>query len=319
MPSFARPELLLALALAPVAILAWARARRPAIRYPALDLLDGLATAGPTVGLGLLRATAMTLLLVAAAGVRVPDYATPIPAPGITIELVIDVSGSMAERDFPSGGVAGSRLDAAKGAARDFVAGGGGFPGRPDDRIGLLAFAELPRADVPPTLSHGPLIGLIEGLESTSGLSAGTSVGDALAEALDRLTAAGPGRKVIVLVSDGEENGGGRADALPPLRAARLAEALGVPVYAIDCSPPGGAGPELLARVARLSGGERFRAADADAVRAALERIDSLERVVAAPPRYRRFRDLTGAFAALGAVTLAASGILARTRWAVAP
>ena len=320
MPSFAHPALLLTLTLLPALAWAWSRTRRPAIRYPTLTLLDGLAATSISRGRLILRLVAVGLLLLAAAGPRVPDYATPIPVPGIAIQLVIDVSGSMAERDFPGAAGMDSRLIASQAAARDFVAGGAGFPGRPTDRVGLVSFAELPRTVAPPTFSHAPLLGQLADLESTAGIAAGTSIGDALAEALDRVATA-PGRKIIVLVTDGEENAGGRADALEPLRAARLAEALGVPIYAVDCSPPSGdsTGPDLLARMARLSGGQSFRGADAEAVRTALRAIDDLERVAAPPPRYRRYRDYTGHVASLGVVLLSLASYWERTRWAVTP
>ncbi len=330
---FAAPAVLLALALPAALAVGWVRARRPALRYPSLALVAGLprGRASEAVwGRALGRAAAVAVLIVACAGPRVPDLSTPVPAAGIALVLVLDVSGSMAEADFPAAAGAVTRLSAAQAAFRAFVAGGDGLPGRPQDRIGLVTFAAVPRTVCPPTFNHAVLLALLDQQKPATGPDAGTNVGDALAEGLARLDAAGDGRKVIVLLSDGEHNASGRTDGpLAPRQAAQIATGLGVPVYAVDCG--GDPGPHAtdadvrnrtdsqrtLAAVAGLTGGRLFRAADAAGLRAAVAEIDAIERTPADPYRYRRYRDRTPHWAAAGMVLLAAGGALERTRWRV--
>ena len=213
---------------------------------------------------------------------------------------------------------------------------GAGLPGRPQDRAALVGFAALPRTLCPLTFDHAALLAQLDQLTPAEGIDAATGLGDALAEALARLEAApssGGGRKVIVLVTDGEHNappsGEEGAGALSPRQAARLAEALSVPVYAIDCGPePGGAGgdaeargaaAETLAEVARRSGGRSFRAADATGFAEATAQIDRLERARAPAFRYRRRLDLAPHFAGLAALLLVAERLLAASRWRVRP
>lgn len=330
---FAAPAVLFALALPAVLAVGWGRARRPALRYPSLALVAGLPRGRATEavwGRALVRAAAVALLIVACAGPRVPDLSTPVPAAGVALMLALDVSGSMAEADFPAAAGPVTRLSAAQAAFRTFVAGGDGLPGRPQDRIGLVTFAAVPRTVCPPTFNHSVLLALLDQQEPATGPDAGTNVGDALAESLARLDATGDGRKVIVLLSDGEHNAGGRTDGpLSPRQAAQIAAGLGVPVYAIDCGGDPGPrssetdaqrradGRRTLAAVAGLTGGRLFRAADAAGLRAAVAEIDALERTPADPYRYRRFRDRTPHWASAGMILLAVGGVLERTRWRV--
>ena len=317
---FAHPLLLLLLPLAPLAAWRWRVRKRPAIRFPQTSIFDGLpcgrapiAEWGGAVGRGLILA----LCILAAAGPRTPDAATRLPAEGIAIVLVVDVSGSMSTA---TGGV--TRLDAAKQTFRAFVQGGDGLPGRPNDALALVTFAALPDATCPLTLNHDVLLALLDEQAPRSGVDAGTNVGDALAEALLRLEAAGNVRKVIVLLSDGEHNATGDGP-LRPLAAGQLAHALGVPVYAIDCGgePAGDAGAvaqrsagrKVLADLADLTAGRFFPANSAGELREAVKQIDALEKRPLASFRTRKYRDHTpaAAFAAFG--LLALGGLLEST------
>src|SRR5215469_417972 len=147
---FANPYfLLLALAVPPL-IWWWLRQRGGALRYPALVSLAGLPrgrSKWARYGGAALRALALLLLVVALAGPRWPDRHTRIDTEGIAIQMVVDVSGSMAESDFDWDGPV-SRLEAVKRAFRLFVAGGDAegthFDGRGSDLIGLVTFATRP-------------------------------------------------------------------------------------------------------------------------------------------------------------------------------
>jgi Ca-activated chloride channel family protein len=343
MPQFANPEFLL---LAPLAVLFawwWARRRRPALRYSDLRLLAGLPRGRArwaNWGGAALRGLALLAGVLAAAGPRTPDLRTRLPAEGIAVVLVLDVSGSMATPDFGSspGDPPVSRLAAAKQTLRLFVAGGDApdgthFDGRPRDQIGLVTFAAVPETAVPLTHNHSVLLTVLDALKPKAGIYAGTNVGDALAEGLIRLDAAGPRRKVLILLSDGEHNvhKDGTDAPLKPRQAAQLAANLGVPVYAVDCGgePKPGATPEevlqrtdgrrVLEVVAALTGGRSFAADTADELRAVYQEIDALERRPAETFRYRRYHEYYPWCAAAAVGLLGAAYLLERTWWRRVP
>jgi Ca-activated chloride channel family protein len=247
MPGFAAPACLL---LIPplLAVLAWyERRKKTAFPFSDLTLFDGLphgrakwAVATPRW----LRAIAIVMGVAALAGPRIPDRRTRLPAEGIAIVLAIDVSGSMSEKDFPEGsnGKMISRIEAAKLATTQFVRGEDKSPdqgqaGRPNDSMGLVAFAAWPDPVCPLTLNHSVLLAALEHLRPKSGVDAGTNIGDAIAESLIRLEAAGNRRKVLILLTDGEHNISlNRTDPpLSPRQAAQLAHDLQIPIYTIDC------------------------------------------------------------------------------------
>src|SRR5262245_19348204 len=213
---FATPLCLLLLLLVPPLIWWWLRRRRAAVSYPGEGLLAGLPPGrarAARVGGATLRAVALTCLALALSGPRWPDLRTPLEAEGIAIFMVVDVSGSMGERDFDWEGLPITRLEAAQRAFRLFVAGGmaegvkGRFEGRPTDLVGLVTFATRPEVNCPLTLSHSALLRLLDAEQprAVPGDSE-TNLSDALALALDRLRSAGPRRKVLVLLTDGEHN-----------------------------------------------------------------------------------------------------------------
>lgn len=306
MPEFAHPWLLLLLPLAPLAAWAWLRRRRTALRFsdvrPTTDLPKGRSRIA-RIGGALLRSLGIAALVAAIAGPRWPDRGTRLPAEGIAIAMVLDVSGSMAEHDFDWNGELVTRLDAAKRAFRLFVLGGDAaglhLPGRGGDQIGLVAFARLPDNTCPLTLSHDVLLNLLDAEQPRSLPDTGTNIGDALVWGLKKLDAAGPQRKVLVLLSDGEHNT--PSPALTPRQAAQLAANHGVPIYTIDAgpriSPDANAddarnrllGQKTLQSVAALTGGKSFVAHDSASLNAALAEIDRLERQPVESFQYRRY------------------------------
>lgn len=343
MLGFATPELLGLLPLAPLLGWWWLRRRRPALRYSDVRLLAGLprgrAGWARWGGAGL-RAGAVAALVVAAAGPRTPDLKTRLPAEGIAVVLALDVSGSMATPDFAwaAGAPPVSRLDAAKRAFRLFVAGGDGpdgthFDGRPADQVGLVTFAAVPTPACPLTLNHSVLLRVLDEQQPREGVDAGTNVGDALAEGVIRLEAAGPRRKVLVLLSDGEHNvtREGPNAPLKPFEAAHLAEGLGIPVYTIDCGglPRSDAtadevqqredGRRVLEGVAGLTGGRAFAANGGADLLAVVRAIDALERRPVESFQYRRYHEYGPWVAAAGLGLLAAVQLLDRTLWRRVP
>jgi Ca-activated chloride channel family protein len=201
---------------------------------------------------------------------------------GVTIMLAFDISSSMLAEDFrPQNRIAVARREVAR-----FIR------GRAADRIGLVAFAGEALTVVPGTLDYGILYQAIANLD-VGQLRDGTAIGTALATAVNRLRPIPEGSRVVVLLTDGDNN---RGD-ITPEAAAAAAAALGIRVYTIGVGRDGVApvpigrtrfgyqyadmevtvNDELLERVARATGGLYFRATDPEALSRIYGRIDELE------------------------------------------
>lgn len=329
MPQFAHPWFLLFLPLGPLTAWLWFHRHKPALRFPDLRTFEDLPRGRvPRVEFGgaALRGLALTALVLALAGPRWPDPGTRLPADSVAIAIVLDVSGSMAERDFDWDGQLVARLDAAQRTLRQFIVGDGS---RGNDAIALIAFAAQPDDTAPLTLSDEALARMLDA-EKPRGLpDTGTNIGDAIAWALKSLESSDIRRKLIVLVSDGEHNA--PSPALTPRQAAQLAAASGVPIYAIDAGPPVEAddkteeaaarriGRQSLAAIAEMTGGRSFAAHDAGALRQAVAEIDRLERTPTESFQYRRYLEAFPACAltALGCLALALT--LETTFWRRTP
>ncbi len=242
---FANPGFLLLALAAPLLLWVQLRGRRAALRHPAGRLLAALPAGRARLahwGGAALRTLAFLLLAVALAGPRTPDLRTRIEAEGVAVVMLADVSGSMSTHDFDWQGQPISRLNAVKRVFRLFVAGGAGpdatpdggdarpFQGRPTDSIGLVVFATRPQTTCPLTLSHSVLLRLLDDEQPRSipGESE-TNISDAVALGLYRLKSAGPRRKVLVLLTDGEHNVPDPRSGWTPRQAAQIAASLDVP------------------------------------------------------------------------------------------
>jgi Ca-activated chloride channel family protein len=342
MPTFAHPAcLLLALAVPPLVYI-WLRRRPAAVRYPDIRLLTALpkgrAWMARSAG-ALLRGAIVLALIVALAGPRWPDLRTRIATEGIAIEMLVDVSGSMAEQDFQWDDAPIARLEAVKRAFHLFVAGGADpagemLPGRPDDVIGLVAFATRPASVCPLTLSHAVLLKMLDEQQprSVPGESE-TNISDAIALGLHRLQTAGPRKRVLLLLSDGEHNVAQTQSNWTPRQAAQVAANLGVPIYAIDAggktnsererTPVSAAqrteGIRTLQEVARISKGHYFQARDTAALLDVCRRIDRLERSEIESFQYRRYHEAYPWFGLASFVFFIGLFVLERTIWQRVP
>ena len=183
-----------------------------------------------------------------------------------------------------------SRLEAAKTTFIRFV------EGRSDDLIGLVVFANYPELACPPILDHAFLLETIAAVQSARPGDDGTNIGDAIAVGLDALLVASPKKKVLVLLTDGN-NEPAVPQPLDPEQAAILARDLGVTMHTIAIGRTAGVtqgidpgvrlpvpkrvtGPNLplLERLAQLTGGRSFAATDADALTEVFRTIDALEK-----------------------------------------
>lgn len=267
------------------------------------------------------------LIIVALAGPRTTTR-LPAKAEGITLALVVDISGSMATPDFDLDGVKVARLTGVQNVFRLLVSGGTvsglEFPGRPNDLIGLVTFATRPDTACPPTLDHAALLAILDRQKPKTVVGESTTnPGDALAWALAALQNAPTRRKAIVFLTDGESNV--PAPALTPLQAATIAADLKIPIYAIDALDDAEAGADApkahatLAEVARLTGGQHFRATDGSALQKALHDLDRLERDAIVRPDDVVHGDLSMPFA-FAAFACWLASIVGRATWGrVAP
>lgn len=339
----ARPLYLLLLLLLPLAVWVSRRRGRPGVPHPSLGLLPAEAVHAAwwvRHGRLVMWIAGLTLLVLALARPRWPDLRTRLETEGIALMMVVDVSGSMAERDFLREGTAIGRLDAVKHVFGLFLAGGRKdrpdgrtvrFEGRATDLVGLVCFATRPETSCPLTLSHDALLRVLEA-EQPRGVpgESETNLSDAVTLGLARLRAAGPRRKVLVLLTDGEHNQAQTRSGWSPTQTAHLAASLGVTLYTIDAGPPPAEGDDPASReqrlartaaadglrtMARLTGGRAFAAGDTVALADACRAIDRLERLPITSFQYRRYHEAYPwlALAAFLLFTLAAT--LDQTLW----
>ncbi len=291
---FARPFLLLLLLALPVWWWHRRRAVRPAARYSDLKPIGRVPKGRGGLGVGPagLRWVEIPAWVIAAAGPQVAVRPNEITREGIAITLAVDVSSSMLAEDFaPS-----NRLDVAKEQSKAFIR------ARKFDRIGLVTFAGEALTRVPVTVDYPVLAVAIDSLQ-VGELDDGTAIGTAIATAANRLRRVPGKSKVIVLLTDGENNRG----RIDPRTAAEAAAKVGIRLYTIgigtegEARTPIGTGvggrvryqtlpvrldEQLLRDVAEISGGRYFRATDAEALSRIFQQIDELETTPVQITRY---------------------------------
>ena len=255
-------------------------------------------------------------LLVVALARPVARVQEPRGTAGIDLLLVIDLSSSMTANDLDP---RRTRLEVAKEAAARFVR------MRPDDRMGLVTFARFAELRCPLTLDHEALLEILGGVQlvASDGPEDATGIGAAVAHAARALEGSGARSRVVVLLTDGEENVAlaGKAREIAPVHAAQLCEQLGVRVYSIAAGvgrrDPSGALIRLDTRAVRAlahrTGGTFHAAVDAANLSSIYERIDGLERAPAPDPEFR-MEDRHLRFLIAGLVLLVLGGVL-RTTW----
>ncbi|MEE8107181.1 MAG: VWA domain-containing protein [Planctomycetota bacterium] len=261
------------------------------------------------------------LLIVLALARPAHHIARPQVRDGVDILLCLDTSSSMVANDMEAGQ---TRLDVAKAAAARFV------KARPDDRIGLLSFARFADVRCPPTLDHDALDGFLAQTElvRSDGPEDATGIGIAVARAAQLLGTGAAKSKVIVLLTDGEENVADeqKPNEIAPLHSAQLAKKLGVRVYAVAAGR-GRANADgewqaldtsQVRDLAERTGGVFFEAQDADAMANVYAEIDRLERVEFAAVRLR-IEDRFLPFLAAALALLIAGRLLQQSLFRVLP
>lgn len=241
-----------------------------------------------------LRLLAIACLITALARPQIRDVKTRNRGEGIDIILCMDISGSMLSQDFQP-----NRLTVARNMAVEFVR------NRPVDRIGLVVFAGESFTQFPLSTDHEGLVNQIRGI--TPGmLEDGTVIGEGLAKAVERLSASKSKSRIIILLTDGNEQPP-ETRIIDPVTALAIARSKGVKVYTIGMGSLGvSTAPQagnyrvpsnafldegLLKRIAGQTGGAYFRAVDAESLQAIYSQIDKLEKSAVEVVRKERFYD----------------------------
>jgi Ca-activated chloride channel family protein len=303
---------LLGVVLAGVA-LTLVRARRPGagLLFPSLGLLPagrpGLRVRARWL-LVALRVAALVLFIVALARPQLVRASLESVSEGIDIVLVLDTSGSMAERGF--GGSA--KIDAVKRVVNDFLG------GLKNDRVGIVIFSGEAIVLGPPTLDYAASQKLVAPID-TGNLAGGTAIGTGLATGINVLRDSDAKSKAVILLTDGENNSGD----ITPLDAANMAQLLGVRVYTIGAitlqtTPDrdvtaGTVDEQLMRKIAEQTGGHYYSVTDENSLAEVYREIESLEKSHVGTREFTDYQEAYLGFLALGVALLFIELVLGAT------
>ncbi|RUM35882.1 MAG: hypothetical protein DSY50_03725 [Desulfobulbus sp.] len=316
---FIHPQLLWLLLLLPLlALLRGKRGPAPALIFSSTAIARAIADkqkAIPGRFLGFLRLTAIGLIILAIAGPQWGNTTTEVEASGIDILLAVDISGSMEAMDFTLKGRTATRLDVVKSVVAKFI------QDRPNDRIGLVAFAGRPYMVSPLTLDHDWLQLRLDSLK-TGIIEDGTAIGSAIASGVNRLRDRTAKSRILILLTDGMNNAG----KVPPLTAAEAAETLGIKIYTIGAGTRGTApmpvtdqfgikrlirvkvdiDEDTLSKVAQMTGAKYFRATGTRSLEKIYKEINAMEATTRTIKHFSRYRELFSwlIFSALGLLAI---------------
>jgi len=326
--TFAHPYLLLLLLLLPLA--AWLKGRRgqpPAFVYSSVQLLRAVTNVTRARYGGLLAALrwlVLALFIIALAQPRFTKFdTTKATASGVDIIVAFDLSGSMMSEDFEVRGQRVNRFNMARTVLRRFI------DRRPSDRIGLVAFATEAFIASPLTLDHDFLLKNLERLDLGVINGNQTAIGSALSTAVNRLRELKSKSKIVILMTDGQNNAG----KVAPLTAAEAAQALNVKVYTIGVGTRGQApmpvtdmfgrrgyqmvpvdiDEDTLTKISNATGGKYYRADNAERFQQIYAEIDKLEKTEADVKKFAQHTELFAWIASAGLALLMVEIALGQT------
>ena len=268
--------------------------------------------------LPLLRITAVVLFMVAFARPRSGTETREITSEGIDIMIALDVSSSMQAEDFKPH----NRLYVAKEEIKRFVS------KRINDRIGLVVFARHSFTQCPLTIDYGVLLRFVDQV-GFGVIEDGTAIGMALANGVNRLRESDSESKIMVLLTDGDNNAG----EIDPVTAASLAEAFDIKIYTIGVGRSGNAmfpiqdpifgrryiyqptniDEASLKRIAETTGGKYFRARSGEELEEIYSIIDQLEKTEIKVSAHVQYRELFHYFTYAGLLLLVLEMILSNS------
>lgn len=299
------------------------RKLQPSFRLSTISFFDAPRSAVSFLrhSLFVLRLLAIAALIIALARPQSVLSKTSIASEGFDIVLAMDISGSMLARDFVP-----SRLEAAKKVVVEFI------EKRPNDRIGVVFFAGEAYTGCPTTIDHYALQQIITHVK-TGSIEDGTALGLGLGTAASRLTESKSATKIIILVSDGENNAG----TVKPLEAAQLVKSLGIHTYCIGIFSPaaekrpisandsayaamGGPTAETtLLQIAEVTGGHYFRAGSEKSLQDIYRQIDGMEKTKMDVAAFHRYEERFFLLAIIAALALLAEIIFRYTLFRTTP
>lgn len=327
MNSLAQPWFLLLLLLVPVlTVLRYYEPRKPTIRFSDVESMQRIRPSWSLLARWLLPifyVLGLSLLVITLCQPRKGLSESRVKTEVVDIILLVDVSSSMKAEDFSDGRKNINRLTSAKNVITDFV------EGRQHDRIGIVSFAALPYSMSPLTLDHDWLQERVAAI-STDVLEDGTAIGSALASSVNRLRDSVAKTKLVILLTDGENNAG----SVSPETAAQAAKALGIKVYTVGAGTDGfvpipykdrfgnthyrNAQSKIdeptLQEIANITGGSYFRARDYKALKAIYREIDNMEKTEIDVEQYTQYETRFTLFLAMAIVFLALEKLLSFSR-----
>lgn len=306
--TFGQPYYLLLLLVLP--LLAWLKGKRgepPAFIYSSVQLVRGILNLSQSRAGGFLSALrwlTLGLFIIALAQPRLTKSETKVKASGVDIVVALDMSGSMISEDFEVNGQRVNRFNMARDVLKGFI------DKRPNDRIGLVVFASQAFIATPLTLDHDFLIQDLDRLKIGDIDENRTAIGSALSTAVNRLREVKSKSKIVILMTDGQNNSG----KVAPLTAAEAAQALGVKVYTIgvgrrgSAPMPAGRNPftgevvyqmvpvdideDTLQKIASETAGKYYRADNSARFQAIYAEIDKLEKTEKEVKKFSQHREL---------------------------
>lgn len=316
--------LLMALGLILVWILQKWWGRKPAaIQFSSVNLLKGVPS-GLKIYLHkfglLLKILGLLLMVYALARPQQSDTKVKRNVEGIDIVIAFDISDSMLIEDMQPE----NRLEAAKVMTREFV------EKRISDRIGLVLFSGEAFTRVPPTLDYKVLIQAIKDIDINRNVKMGTAIGVALANSVARLRDSTAKSRVIILMTDGENNSG----TIDPETALDIAKGYGLKVYTIGVGRDGMAqlpiwtedsfgnrrkryqpmmakvNDELLGKIASETGGKYYRASESEALRGVFNDINNLEKSKIDVNKFTKYTELFQDYLRWGIILIGCSLLL---------
>lgn len=279
--------------------------KNPTVRFSRVDLFKGVSLgwkAKISFLPGLLKCLAMIFVVVALARPQSSNTKVKRNVEGIDIVITLDISDSMLIEDMTPV----NRMESAKIMIKKFI------EKRTSDRIGLVVFSGESYTRVPPTLDYKILLQSVADTETQRNVKMGTAIGVALANAVARLRDSNAKSRVIILLTDGENNSG----TIAPETALQIAKGFGIRIYTIGIGQDGdtqlpvygkdafgnkiksyqpihsSVNDQLLTQMAEETGGKYYRATTSGALDKVFSSINSLEKTKVEVNQFTRYEEL---------------------------
>lgn len=326
---FNDPYFLWLLLLLPlIAVWRGRKGKSAAVEFSSTHLIRQISKEHPSSAGAWLQTVRLLALGLIILGLARPQWGkgkTEVQASGIDIVLALDISGSMQALDFTLNGRQADRLAVVKSVVAKFI------ESRPNDRLAIVVFAGRPYLISPLTLDHDWLLRNLEDRVYVGLVEDSTAIGTAIAMSVNRLRDQPSKSKVIILLTDGNNNAG----KVSPETAAEAARALGVKVYTIAVGTEGMApipamdqfgqrqivqmkvdvDEATLQKIASITDGMFYRATDTGSLERVYKEIDRLEKTTVTMKKYENYRELFHFFVTAAIALIGFEFLMSQTRY----